>query len=127
VSRLPSLRGKDVIRALERAGFEAKRISGSHYRLRHKSDPKRQTMVPLHASHDLPRGTLRDIIDQAGMAVHEFLHYLSRLRCTCPAPGRIKCVLSSNLNYRGAIAPRRPFMRCASGHEGSALKRPPKA
>lgn len=73
MSRLPSLNGKAVIRALERAGFEVVRVSGSHYRMRHKSDPRRQTTVPFHASRDLPRGTLRDIIEQAGMTVEEFL------------------------------------------------------
>jgi len=76
MTRLPALRPKDVIRALERAGFEIFRISGSHYRMRHKSDAKRQTTVPFHASRDLPRGTLRDIIDQAGLTVDEFLGYL---------------------------------------------------
>jgi predicted RNA binding protein YcfA (HicA-like mRNA interferase family) len=73
MSRLPSLNLKAVIRALERAGFDIVRISGSHYRMRHRTDPSRQTTVPFHASRDLPRGTLRDIIDQAGLTVDEFI------------------------------------------------------
>jgi predicted RNA binding protein YcfA (HicA-like mRNA interferase family) len=76
MSRLPALKAKNVIRALERGGFQILRISGSHYRMRHKTDALRQTTVPFHASRDLPRGTLRDIIDQAGMTVEEFISYL---------------------------------------------------
>jgi len=76
MSRLPSVNAKAVIRALGRAGFDIIRVSGSHYRMRHKSDPKRQTTVPFHTSRDLPRGTLRDIIEQAGLTVEEFIDLL---------------------------------------------------
>ncbi len=76
MSGLPTLRAKNVIRALERAGFEVIRISGSHYRMRHKMDAKRQTTVPFHTSRDLPKGTLRDIIEQCGLTVDEFIGYL---------------------------------------------------
>ena len=76
MSRLPSVNAKAVIRALERAGFDIIRVSGSHYRMRHKLDSKRQTTIPFHASRDLPRGTLRDIIEQAGLTVEEFIDLL---------------------------------------------------
>jgi len=70
--RLPALTARDVIRALERAGFSEARMSGSHVRLIHASDPARKVTVPVH-SGDLKRGTLRAIIVQAGMTVEEFL------------------------------------------------------
>jgi len=73
--RLPALAAREVVRALERAGFEVSRTSGSHCRLIHKSDPARKVTVPVH-SGDLKRGTLRGIIAQAGMTVAEFLAYL---------------------------------------------------
>jgi predicted RNA binding protein YcfA (HicA-like mRNA interferase family) len=76
MSRLPSLNARIVIRALERAGFQVIRVSGSHYRMRHRTNPSRQTTVPFHTSRDLPRGTLRDIIDQAGLTVDEFIGLL---------------------------------------------------
>src|SRR5437667_7470178 len=60
--RLPSVRAREVIRALERAGFAVSRISGSHCRLVHPTD----------GSIDLKRGTLRGIITQAGLTVAEF-------------------------------------------------------
>jgi predicted RNA binding protein YcfA (HicA-like mRNA interferase family) len=74
--RLPVLKARDVIRALEKAGFSVVRVSGSHHRLVHDTDPTRQTTVPVHRGKDLPRGTLRDIIDQAGLTVDEFLNLL---------------------------------------------------
>ncbi len=64
------------IRALERAGFTIVRSSGSHHRLVHKTDPNRQTTVPVHKGRDIPRGTLRSIIDQAGFTVEEFIDLL---------------------------------------------------
>lgn len=76
MSCLPSLSAKSVIQALDRAGVDIIRISGSHYRMRHRTDPNRQTTIPFHANRDLPRGTLRDIIDQAGLTVDEFIGLL---------------------------------------------------
>ena len=73
--RLPSLRPKEVIRALERAGFAVSRTSGSHCRLVHMKDPARKVTVPVHST-DLKRGTLRSIIAQAGLTVAEFVELL---------------------------------------------------
>ena len=75
-ARLPSLKPRDVMRALERGGFRVVRIKGSHHILVHRDDPTRITNVPVHASRDLPRGTLRDIINQAGFTIEEFLDLL---------------------------------------------------
>jgi predicted RNA binding protein YcfA (HicA-like mRNA interferase family) len=73
--RLPALTAREVIRALERAGFAVSRTSGSHCRLIHASNPARKVTVPIH-SGDLKRGTLRGIVAQAGLTVTEFLELL---------------------------------------------------
>jgi predicted RNA binding protein YcfA (HicA-like mRNA interferase family) len=73
---VPLVKAKDVIRALERAGFVVVRVKGSHHRLVHTDDPRRATTVPVHGSRDLPRGTLRDIIEQAGLTTDEFIELL---------------------------------------------------
>jgi predicted RNA binding protein YcfA (HicA-like mRNA interferase family) len=73
--RLPSLKSKDVLRALGRAGFAVSRTSGSHCRLIHTTDPARKVTVPIHGG-DLKRGTLRAIINQAGLTVAEFISLL---------------------------------------------------
>jgi len=74
--RLPSLKARMVIRALEKAGFVATRTKGSHRRLIHSSDPSRATTVSVHKGKDIPRGTLADIIEQAGLTEEEFLNLL---------------------------------------------------
>jgi len=73
--RLPSLRAKEVIRALERAGFIVSRTSGSHCRLVHRSDPARKVTIPVHSA-DLKRGTLHSIIAQSGLSVADFIALL---------------------------------------------------
>jgi predicted RNA binding protein YcfA (HicA-like mRNA interferase family) len=73
--RLPAVTAKDVLTALERAGFVKLRSSGSHCRMVHSRDASRKVTVPIHA-RDLKRGTLRAIIAQAGLTVAEFLALL---------------------------------------------------
>ncbi|MCC7346953.1 MAG: type II toxin-antitoxin system HicA family toxin [Variibacter sp.] len=73
--RLPATTAREAIRALERAGFVMVRTSGSHCRLIHAHDATRKVTVPVHAG-DLPRGTLRAIIAQAGLTVPEFIALL---------------------------------------------------
>ena len=46
--KLPALRPKAVMRALERAGFRLVRITGSHHIHEHPSRPDRVVPVPLH-------------------------------------------------------------------------------
>ena len=70
--RLPSLRAVQVMRALERAGFVQVRSKGSHRVFQHPDDPARRAIVSDH----IPRGTLRSIIDQAGLTVDEFIGLL---------------------------------------------------
>jgi predicted RNA binding protein YcfA (HicA-like mRNA interferase family) len=73
--RLPALRAKDVIRALERTGFVKSRMSGSHCRMIYPGDPTRKVTIPIHTK-DLKRGTLHSIIAQSGLTVAEFLALL---------------------------------------------------
>ncbi len=59
---------KDVLLALLRAGFVEKRQSGSHKVLRHPDG--RQTYVSVHTK-DIPEGTFRKILKQAGLSEEE--------------------------------------------------------
>jgi len=72
---LPALPGRAVIAALERVGFEVIRTKGSHHFLRHRDDPSRQTVVPVHRN-TLPLGTLRAILRQTRLSRTEFLDLL---------------------------------------------------
>lgn len=74
--RLPTLSAKRVISALERGGFQVVRTSGSHHVLEHSEDPRRRVIVPVHANRDLPWGTLRAILAQAGLSPEQLLKLL---------------------------------------------------
>jgi predicted RNA binding protein YcfA (HicA-like mRNA interferase family) len=74
MSRLPSLKPREVVAALERAGFIVDRIAGSHYQM-FNARTRRHTTVPYH-HRDLPRGTVSAIIQQAGLTRDEFLNLL---------------------------------------------------
>ena len=62
-------RSDEVLRKLKRAGFVERRSSGSHIVLRHPDG--RQTYVALHPG-DIPTGTMRAILRQAGFSEDEF-------------------------------------------------------
>jgi len=68
----PSVSGKDVVRALEKAGFELVRVRGSHHRLANPAPASLDVTVPVHGNRDLPKGTLRKILADAGLSVEEF-------------------------------------------------------
>ena len=71
---LPSLRAREVVRLLEKAGFQKWRQKGSHLTMFRLSDNRALT-VPIHFSKTLPKGTLRAIIKQAGLTAEEFLNF----------------------------------------------------
>ena len=74
MTRLPGLKPRVVVRALERAGFTIVRVKGSHYQLYSEVSGRRVT-VPYHQT-DLSRGTLAAIIQQSGLTVEEFLELI---------------------------------------------------
>ena len=54
------VKGKDLIAALERAGFEVTRTRGSHHVLRHPDG--RATTVPTHSGETIGPGLLSKIL-----------------------------------------------------------------
>jgi len=70
LSRLPRISGRQAARALQRLGYELDRQQGSHMILRQEHSPHRRLVVPDHK--ELPKGTLRAIIRQAGLTVDDF-------------------------------------------------------
>lgn len=73
--RLPVVKPKQVIRALERAGFFIHHSTGSHHILKHPDRPILRVTVAYH-NRDLKRQTLATIIEQAGLSVEEFIEFL---------------------------------------------------
>ena len=70
--KLPAVKPKRVIKALERNGFYVHHVAGSHYILKKE---KLRVTVPYH-NKDLKPGTIASIISQAGLTVEEFLDLL---------------------------------------------------
>ena len=75
MSRLPQVTARQMLAALQRAGFVTKQVKGSHHYLVHGSDPSRRTTVAMH-SGDLPPRDVQDILKQARLARDEFLKLL---------------------------------------------------
>lgn len=63
--------GSEAVRALKRLGFVQLRQSGSHLILR---KDERTVVVPQHKP--LKPGTLKGIIEQAGLSLEEFIEKL---------------------------------------------------
>ncbi len=72
MKKLPrDLKPSKVIKALERAGFAVDHTTGSHYILR---KGELRATVPFHKN--VKAGTLRAILNQAGLAVDAFIELL---------------------------------------------------
>lgn len=73
--RLPVVKPKEVIRALQRAGFFVHHSTGSHHILKHPQKPNFRVTVAMH-NRDLKRHTLASIIREAGYTIEEFIDLL---------------------------------------------------
>jgi predicted RNA binding protein YcfA (HicA-like mRNA interferase family) len=69
MTRLPRAKGKEIVKALERAGFQILRTHGSHAFLKHPDG--RATTVPIHGREIIGPGLLRAILREAEMSPEE--------------------------------------------------------
>lgn len=72
---LPAVKAREVLSALQRAGFYVDHVTGSHYILRHPERSGRVT-VPYHGARDIKRAVLKTILEQASLTEQEFLELL---------------------------------------------------
>jgi len=73
--KLPVVRAKNLIKALEKIGFRQIRQSGSHVFLMHKDG--RCTTIPIHGKRDIPNGTFRGILNDIKVSKEEIIASLS--------------------------------------------------
>ena len=71
--RVPWVRPEQVVRALERDGWVRARQRGSHLTLKKRGYPP--VAVPMH-NRDVRPGTLRSILDDAGLSIERFQELL---------------------------------------------------
>jgi predicted RNA binding protein YcfA (HicA-like mRNA interferase family) len=63
---LPAISGRQLLRALQRAGFVVLRQKGSHVSLEKRTaDGYWRTIIPMH--REIRPGTLSDILNQSGI------------------------------------------------------------
>lgn len=72
MGRLAGLSADEVIRKLRRAGFVFDRQAKGSHEIWWNPTTRVRTAIPHHPG-DLPEGTVRAIISQAGLTVDEFL------------------------------------------------------
>lgn len=71
--KLPVLSGKDTIKALSKIGFKHVRTRGSHAILNKFDEGKGKITIPVPLHKELAKGTLKNIMNQAGLTLEEFL------------------------------------------------------
>jgi len=69
--KLPVVSGKDAIKVFEKMGYVIVRQTGSHIRMKHRSDnSKKPLTIPDHKV--LGKGLLRKLLRDAELTVEEF-------------------------------------------------------
>ncbi len=71
MTRLPRLKGKELVRLLENIGLEIVRTRGSHVFLKHSDG--RVTTVPVHAGEIIGPGLMRAILRDVELSAEELL------------------------------------------------------
>jgi predicted RNA binding protein YcfA (HicA-like mRNA interferase family) len=74
LARLPGASARELVRALEKAGFDVIRQKGSHITL-HNPETDKTTLVAMHPG-EFPRWLLKKIIKDAGLSEAEFRNLL---------------------------------------------------
>lgn len=74
--KLPSIRVKTLIRALEKLGFLKHHQVGSHAQYKHPDG--RRTTIPMHYGRDIKKKMLRGIIGDLRITTEEFIALLKR-------------------------------------------------
>jgi predicted RNA binding protein YcfA (HicA-like mRNA interferase family) len=69
MTRLRPVPGRKLVAVLERRGFSVVRVTGSHHVLQHADG--RRTVVPVHGSKDVKKGTLRAILSDCDLEWEE--------------------------------------------------------
>lgn len=64
--RLPPVSGRQVVRLLERLGYDVIRQRGSHIRMR-KATPLGEHSITIPAHREMAKGTLNDILNEVGL------------------------------------------------------------
>ena len=73
-SKYPVLPPAEIIKALEKVGFQKASQKGSHAKYKNSENPQRVVIIPMH--NEIAKGTLKSILEQANLQLEEFLNLL---------------------------------------------------
>ena len=72
--KLPALSGKELIKILSKIGFQHIRTKGSHAILNKEDKEKGKITIPVPLHPELAKGTLKSIMNQAGLKLEDLLN-----------------------------------------------------
>ncbi len=73
-SKYPVLSPKEIIKALEKIGFQKSSQKGSHAKYKRLGTPSLVVIIPMHK--EIAKGTLKGILEQANLQLEDFLDLL---------------------------------------------------
>ncbi len=76
MTKIPALTSREIFRGLKKAGFEFDRQAKGSHEIWYNPATKRNTTIPNHPGVEIPKGTLKAILKQAGLSIDEFLQLL---------------------------------------------------
>lgn len=74
--KLPQITPRELLKVLEKYGFQVDHTTGSHFVLYNPATKKR-AVIAYHTK-GLPKGTLMSILSEAGISRKEFLELLKK-------------------------------------------------
>ena len=74
MTKLPALKPIDVIHKLRKAGFVFDRYAKGSHEIWYNPITHKRTVIPNHPGKDIPKGTLKAIIEQAGLSLEKFIN-----------------------------------------------------
>ncbi|KXG75275.1 type II toxin-antitoxin system HicA family toxin [Thermotalea metallivorans] len=73
-SKYPVLTPEEIIKLLEKFGFEKVSQKGSHVKYKKIGNPSRIVIIPMHK--EIAKGTFKSILEQASIKLDDFLAQL---------------------------------------------------
>ncbi|MEL6441507.1 MAG: type II toxin-antitoxin system HicA family toxin [Cyanobacteria bacterium J06621_8] len=68
---MKSISGKKLCKVLEKRGWKLARVKGSHH-IYTQENVSKIIIIPVHGNRDLPTGTLKGILRDAGLTENDF-------------------------------------------------------
>jgi len=76
--RFPAISCKELVKILEKEGFQFIRQSGTSHAIYKRFSDKKRVSVPMHGKTIIRRGTLKIILKGAGLTVDDLKKELGR-------------------------------------------------